>query len=212
MRLPHLCFALVVGAAALAACNPYDPQLGPRPFRCGAEAPFCPIGYECVEYSSAQRVCERSSGAGQPDAGVDGSTFQCNDDSSIEPNDQITQAWISPIPDFASCTRLVGLAICPDTDKDHYRFGVAQNGKNMRTVLTAEGPVTSLELEVLNRTGSRIAGGVATSSSTLEVVVNNLPQDQYYIKVGSAEDSGVRSNYALEIITCDQSGCPDPCP
>ena len=90
--------AAVATLAALGACNPYDPDLGDSPFRCGTSDPKCPDGYECMVYSDTLQLCERGADTSSPDARIDGSGLTCNDDSSVEPNDDINTAWTTPIP------------------------------------------------------------------------------------------------------------------
>ncbi|MCA9673433.1 MAG: hypothetical protein H6709_09075 [Kofleriaceae bacterium] len=198
--------AAVATLAALGACNPYDPDLGDSPFRCGTSDPKCPDGYECMVYSDTLQLCERGADTSSPDARIDGSGLTCNDDSSVEPNDDINTAWTTPIPDFAETVTLVSLAICPDTDKDLFRFRVDSNGKNMRATVTTEIAQGQLLLQVLNNQGLTIANGTSTDSEHIVVVVNNLAVGTYFVQV--AAPAGVRNNYQIDIKTCDVSGCP----
>jgi len=197
---------------ALAACNPYSPDLGDTPFRCGTDDPRCPSGYECIEYSDSEQICERI-GLNVPDAGPDrdGAPLVCNDDSDIEPNDTIGQAFLTPIPSFRTCTNMVGLAVCPTTDKDLYSFRVETNGKNMRATIESEIAEGQLELKVLNGSGATIANGAAISGTQIQVTVPNMAVGTYYVQVGAPTDSGIENNYTIEINTCDTAGCPDPC-
>jgi hypothetical protein len=185
----------------IAACNPYDPDLGNNPFRCGTDEPSCPGGYVCNE----DNVCVKGSG-GAPDAGSDGSSLTCNDDSDIEPNDMVSNAFVTPIPDFDTCVALRQLAICPDTDKDLFRFRVDDTGKNMRTTVTTDVSAGQLTLRVLNGSGNAIGSGLPINSTEIEIVINNLSTGNYYVEVGAP--AGVQNNYLLDIVTCDQSGCP----
>lgn len=62
---------LLIGS--LAACSPYDPDLGPEPFLCAATEPRCPDGYACVVTTAGKSVCSNGSTAGSgADASVHG--------------------------------------------------------------------------------------------------------------------------------------------
>jgi hypothetical protein len=191
----------------LVACNPYNPDLGSSPFRCGTDEPVCPDGYECVE-----EICERVGGDTSPDGGgdSDGAPLVCNDDSDIEPNDTTGQAFLTPIPTFDSCTYMVSLAVCPSTDKDLYSFRVETAGKNLRATITLDVGQGQLELKVLNGAGATISSGVVVDANTIAVTVPNMAIGTYYVQVSAPTDSGIENNYTLEIVTCDTAGCPAP--
>jgi hypothetical protein len=197
---------------AFAACNPYSPDLGDTPFRCGSEDPRCPDGYECIEHSASMHICERE-GFNEVDAGPeeDAAELVCNDDSDIEPNDTIAQAFLTPIPTFRSCTNMVSLAVCPSTDKDLYSFRVETNGKNLRSTLTLDVSRGQLELKILNGSGATIANGAVLDGNTIQVTVPNMAVGTYYVQVGSPTESTIENNYTIEINTCDVAGCPTPC-
>jgi hypothetical protein len=195
----------------LVACNPYNPDLGDTPFRCGAEDPRCPDGYECIEHSASMHICERE-GFNEVDAGPeeDAAELVCNDDSDIEPNDTIATAFLTPIPSFDSCTYMVNLAACPSTDKDLYSFRVETNGKNLRATITLDVSRGMLELKILNGSGATIANGAVIDGNTIQVTVPNMAVGTYYVQVGAPSDT-IENNYNLEINTCDVAGCPEPC-
>jgi hypothetical protein len=76
--------SLLVCAALALACNPYDPDLGDTPFRCGTDEPRCPDGYVAVEESVVRCICERAATA--PDGGP--SDYVCDGDPFENPNAQ----------------------------------------------------------------------------------------------------------------------------
>jgi len=195
---------LLLSTGLLAAC--YSPDLGDTPFRCGTDDPKCPDGYTCHVYSPSEQICERGSGGADANGGSDGSNLNCNDDSSIEPNDTTANAWVSPIPSTMSSVSLVQLAICPSTDKDLFRFGVEVNGKNMKATVTTDVASGPLLLQVLNGAGATIANGTATSQTQIVVAVNNLAIGSYYVSV-AANGEGVENNYTIDIVTCDGAPC-----
>jgi hypothetical protein len=190
---------------AVAACTPFDPDLGDHPFKCGSSDPKCPDGYTC----GADNVCSRGAGG---DDGVDASNpgFICADDSSIEPNESIQSAYPTSIPDAADCTSLIKLAICPDSDKDLFRFRAAANGKNLRAHLAADLSQGMLDMKILNSAGAVIGNAHQLDPDNLEVKIDNLAADVYYVQV-TAHGSGIENNYGLDILTCDVSGCPGTC-
>jgi hypothetical protein len=201
-----LCAVAAAAAAAAAGCSSYAPDLGDAPFRCGTDEPRCPDGYECVEYSSSTKVCERADGDGErPDAADVGPG--CNDDSSIEPNDDPGNATLTPIPDFDTDVSFVRLAICPSTDKDLFRFRVdvadQQNVKATVTTPVAEG---QLLLSILNGDGQTIVNGAPASDTTIVASLSDLSTGVWYVQVAAPD--GVENNYALQITTCQGAPCP----
>jgi hypothetical protein len=196
-------FLVLCSIAGLAACDPYSPDLGPRPFRCGTDDPECPSGYQCVEHSPTERFCERS--GGNPDDPDSGNPIECDDDSSIEPNDTTDQAWVTPIPDSMPTVSLVQLSICPSSDKDLYRFGVQVNGKNLHVTVETESS-GALALQILNGAGAVIANGAQTSDTRIDVAVNNLSIGTYFVQVAAASP-GDTDNSTLDIVTCDGAPC-----
>lgn len=185
--------------AALAACDPYSPNLGDHPFRCGAHDPKCPDGYTC----DTNNTCVR--GATGPDAA---SVFTCNDDHSIEPNETLQTAFVTPIPDVKACVSMINLAICPTSDKDLFRFRV-DSVMSSRTTITTDVAQGRLDLQMLNSAGAVIGNGSVLDSQHIQLIINNLAPGAYYVQVSAG--GGIENNYSLEIITCNQSGCPQPC-
>jgi len=197
----------LAGGAFLAACSPYDPNLGPTPFRCGMSDPKCPDGYAC----NAQNVCEESGSSGSPDAG---GNFQCADDHTIEPDNTTSEATPTPIPDANTCVSLVGLAICPDTDLDVFRFRIDDvNTKNVEARVHTDLSIGALQLKVLNSAGAVIGNGQPVDASTVTIQLQHLAAGTYFVQVSSA--AGVENNYALQILTCAPSAtgeCAGTCP
>lgn len=189
----------------VAAC--YNPDLGETPFRCGTEEPKCPDGYTCHVYSPAEQICELGASVVDGGGGGDGGDLECNDDSSIEPNDMTSNAWVTPIPSTMPSVSLVQLAICPTTDKDLFRFGVEANGKNMKATITTDVASGPLLLQILNGAGATIANGQAVSQTEIVVAVNNLAIGSYYVQV-AANGEDVQNNYTIDIVTCDGAPCP----
>lgn len=191
--------------AALVACNPYDPELPNKPFLCGGpDNDLCPEGYTCND----DMVCENIATETNVDASVG---FECADDSALEPNDVPTTAYITPIPNARPDYALVGLAICPPGDKDHFRFGVDQTGINMEATIIGLAGRPSLTLNLLNSNGTKIADGAPVAGQAQKVrmeVPNRLAIGNYVLQVMSP-DATSENNYEITIKTC---ATPLPCP
>src|SRR5262245_3003164 len=67
MRICCLPFILLLFTGV--SCDPYDPDLGERPFRCGPEEPRCPEGYTPVDVSETSCLCEKDASASIGEAG-----------------------------------------------------------------------------------------------------------------------------------------------
>lgn len=195
-------------AALFIACNPYNPDLGDTPFKCGTDTPRCPDGYKCDVISETEQVCvpEDDNIPNRPDGGTDepdGRPFACNDDSPIDNNNTIQTATPTPIPDLRDDYQLLGLAICPTTDIDIYSFRIDQSGKNLRADITFESSQGDLLLDVLNSNGLTIMSGtVADGDPNLRrAVVTNMAAGTYYIQVEATP--GVENNYSVFILTTE---------
>jgi hypothetical protein len=189
--------------ASISACNPYDPQLGEKPFRCGMSEPACPDGFVCVQESAADSFCISTDVAGLPDGGdgtTDGGILECSGDDGLEPNDSIGDPTITPIPDFQDELELINLQICPMGDVDVYRFRIEQNGKNVKAEVMYSAAGGTLKLDILNEVGTSIKTGteVGGNSNLLRAEVPNLPIGQYFVQVRG--DTGVRNQYDVSIV------------
>lgn len=210
MRTINRLLLLASGAATLglAACNTFDPDLGAAPFRCGTEAPQCPDGYVCTEYSATEQVCELDGAntGDRPDAGppgaADARTFSCANDSEIEPNESLNDPTLTSIPQVQNSVRLVSLAICPSTDQDFFRFDIEVNATDATVEIEYQSNRGTLRLDLLNESGSSISTGIAVGGNEdlVRAAVPNLPTGTYFAHVRS-EGEGVENNYSIEIIT-----------
>lgn len=200
-------FSAVPLALLLAGCNPYDPQLGNTPFRCGMSAPFCPDGYTNNK-PTTDPTCVCISGG---DVGPDASTaFICADDHSLELNDVPARAFVTPIPSAGPSYSLLGLALCPSGDLDHFQFGVTANGTNLQASVVSVAGRPPLQLNLLASNGMVIATGLSDAVTPQKVnldVPNRLAAGTYVIQVKSPDNG--ENNYDLSIKTCVT---PLPCP
>lgn len=203
MRLipTHICLIALLGTGA---CSPYDPSLGPDPFLCGTSDPKCPDGYECVDVPDTTGACVKEGGDApdNPDGGgdeADAGPFVCNNDSMLEPNDDIGSATPTLIPDGGQMTfALATLAICPHDavveDVDVYRLRTDLVGQNIAVALQTNRGVGELALEILNGTGVVVATGTYTDNSNMTAALMNAPVGTWHVQVRGAQ-VGVRNNY-----------------
>jgi hypothetical protein len=198
-------YAGLFATAALAGCNPYDPDLGNDPFECGSGGE-CPEGYECME-TGGRNLCV----AAEPSEEIDGpsSNFQCANDSAIEPNNDPQSAFVTPIPQMVKYS-LVGLAVCPVGDKDHFRFDINSTGLNFEAQVTGVANRPSLSIQVLNSSGTMIGSGAPVAGSPQVVRIemeNRLAAGTYSVLVQSPDNT--ENNYDLVMKVC---ATPLPCP
>lgn len=190
--------------SVLIACNPYSPDLGVEPFKCGDSEPRCPLDYTCVTYAGGQAICELTDQSQLPDGGTpdaDPNQVDCNDDADIEPNDVLPQAFDTGIPDLRTTFSLVGLAICPETDIDLFKFQAAASGGNVTASVTYAPNRGELSLDVVNAAGSAIATGAPSDAdpNVIEVTITGIAAGTYYARIKSA--AGGRNNYERIVIT-----------
>ncbi len=185
-----------------AACNPYDPNLPNTPFRCGMSDPVCPDGYTC----NSAGVCIAGDDI-RPDAST---AFVCADDGSLEPNNAPNRAFVTPIPSASLNYSLLGLAVCPEGDLDHFQFGVTTNGINLEAQVVSVAGRPPLQLNLLAPNGMVIATGLSDAGTPQKVkldVPNRLAVGTYVIQVKSPDMT--ENNYDIAIKTCTT---PLPCP
>lgn len=200
-RLPVSALVAVV----LGACDPYDPDLGDRPFRCDPQSQSCPEGYRAVTLPDPPYCeCRRDDGTlpdAGPGGGADGSgMFSCNDDSATEGtnrNDNIQTATPTPIGPMASSSVFNAMAICPATDVDTFSMNVTQAGKRIDVVVQFDQAQGQLAVGILNSAGSQVAQGTPQTNqvrATYTVPVSGT----YYAQVKSG-GAGVQNNYDIQM-------------
>jgi hypothetical protein len=126
---------------------------------------------------------------------IDGSA----DDGVFEPNDTVASAFPTSVDTQGQMQTFAALAICPPTDKDHYRVTISST-KSLEVIASWDsGP--ALNLSVLNAGGTSIANGTAGANQT-RACVPNLPAGQYFAAVFGS----MQNNYRLSIKTL--ASCP----
>ena len=184
--------ALMMTAMLASACSAYNPDLGASPFLCGDSDPVCPDGYQCGQDSTGRNVCIQGGGSG--------AMGMCNNDTGIEPNDNIMQAVPTAV-ESGGLMHLVltQLAICPGSDKDVFRIDIATEKDNLDVVLTFDDPSAPLALTVLASNNMSIVNGQSSGEDQLTAHAPNLAVGSYYAQVSSP--MMMNNNYRLEITT-----------
>ena len=184
-------------AAGFAACSPYDPALGAKPFLCSMADPTCPEGYVCLDDGAGVMACTID-GPKSIDGGVSG--FQCADDGVLEGpnrNDTVATASATPVAGQRPSITFAGLAICPDGDKDNYKIDITTSGQNLHAEVVFDSG-SPLAMSVLNSSGSPIANG-SIAGNKVTANVSNLPQGSspYYVQVFGPATG--KNNYKLTL-------------
>jgi hypothetical protein len=188
--------ALLAGSfalAAVAACNPYDPNLPPNPFRCGDTDPVCPSGYACDS-----GVCIEDGGGDPPDAQP--ADAACQDPA--EPNNMIAQATNGAVFEQLDHIMFQGLTLCPTMDTD--LFYITQNDQcgtsspcpNLDVEMRFDELGATPAIAILNGSGTVITPGNVTEQGVIKAAYNNVPQGMYYVRVTS---QAVLPTYSLSI-------------
>lgn len=187
-------------SAALAACSPYDPDLGGTPFLCGDTEPVCPDGYSCQDDGSGKQVCVSNAGA-TVDGGGGGGGFQCADDSLIETsngtsNDTIQSAYATPVAQQRKDISFAGLAICPEGDKDTFKIEITTASSNVELITSWDSGMP-VSVSLLNGGGTSIANSTSSGATSQRAYAANLPVGTYYAQAfGSAT---AKNNYRIQI-------------
>jgi hypothetical protein len=181
--------ALIV--ALLAACNPYNDDLGDTPFLCGATEPRCPDGYSCgLEAETGRAICVRG----------EAPEVACNDDSAREPNEDTAMPTVTPI-DSEPTFELAASAVCPDGDADTYSLTLSATA-SIELIVTYEDGGAALDAKILNTGGVPIATAapIEDGSTTVRAVAVDLDAGMYFVRVAGPDAATIRTNnYALTI-------------
>lgn len=198
MRLTFIALAL-----AAAACDPYSPDLGERPFSCDPQDPVCPEGYIPVTIGGPPYcVCERGEEPEPADAGTnaDGNgMFQCNPDplEAGGGNDSINTATPTAIGPGASSSVFNDLAICPAADRDTFSMNIIQANMTVEVRVQFDPAIGALGLDILNSAGSTVATGTIQTNQ-LRATLTVPASGTYYAQVKSG-GPGVQNNYDIQM-------------
>lgn len=189
-------FSLVLFASALAACSPFDPDLGGTSYKCGNVDPKCPDGYTCQQVGADMR-CVSDDGPG-PDGGGSNNGFVCQDDGAIETggggnnNDSTATAYPLTMPNIT----LGPISICPEGDKDTFRIEIVNAQSNVEATTAWESGM-AVSVVIMNGGGTVIASGTPNGGNSLKAYAANVPVGSYYVQTSAA--TGVKNNYRLAI-------------
>lgn len=191
---------LLVLASSIAACTPYDPDLGDSPFTCGPadQDPRCPDGYTCqINAADQKEYCLREGGM----VPVDANNLNCADDSSLEPNDTIAQAFQTPVATTKNMLAFAGLAICPAGDKDNYSITITTANQNLEVLIEYDPNGADLQGSILNAGGTPIANAspVTGMAGQRRAYTPNLPTGVYYAAVFGPTMGITTNNYKMTI-------------
>jgi hypothetical protein len=191
--------AIALLASSLTACSPYDPDLGDSPFLCGPadQSKRCPDGYTCQMMGTAE-YCLAPAGS----VPVDGNNLNCADDSQLEPNDMISQAFQTPVATQKNTLTFAGLAICPSGDKDNYSVTITTANQNLEVLIEYDPAGGDLPGSILNAGGTPIANAspVTGMAGMRRAYTPNLPTGVFYAAVfGPTMGSITTNNYKLTI-------------
>lgn len=191
---------------ALAACNPFDPELSVTPFLCGDEGE-CPEGYSC----NADNICQQN---GSEDPPIDAAaSFQCANDTQLGDNNSPSTAYVTGIGVSTRELELVSLSICPSDDRDHYKFTAELDNLYLEIRAVGMADRAPLQVNLLNQQGT-IVGSAGPRPDQTQVVT--IPRDgaapyqlargsSYVVQVLAADQR--ENNYELSIKTCQDPPC-----
>lgn len=137
---------------------------------------------------------------GIPDGGGPGG-FTCNDDASIEPNNNVAQAYDTQIEATGPIGNFSNLAICGPGDVDIFRIDTIAAGRTIHPIVFGDplvggnGPLT---VSILNAGGSVIVAGSPIGPTDSEAMATNVPMGTHHIKVTGAQPPNV-NNYRLMV-------------
>ncbi|HUS33338.1 MAG TPA: hypothetical protein VMZ53_32770 [Kofleriaceae bacterium] len=192
-------FSILSLLAAAGACTPYNPDLGESPFLCGPmeQSPRCPDGYACVTMNMKD-YCVAEGGS----VPVDARPANCADDSQLEPNDTIQQAFQTPVATQKNNLTFAGLSVCPAGDKDTYSITITTANQNLEMLIEYDDGGAELQGSILNSGGVPIANASAVSgmNRVKRAYTPNLPVGTYYAQAyGPNSGSQTTNNYKLTV-------------
>ena len=204
--------ASLVAVAGLIACNPYDPELGENPFRCGTAQPRCPDGYSPVDTEGAT-ICECVKGQSfSPtiDAGeatsIDAAVreLSCNDDSRVTGDPGGNESTAEAAPAVIDVTRSWverKLAICPASDVDVFAIDLGEQAVTIKGKIQFDPLYGLLALNILSPGGDSVASGLLTGN---QVLATHTTQSAgtYFVRVKAAA-AGNKNNYLIEVVLDD---------
>src|SRR3569623_887055 len=137
-------------------------------------------------------------GSGVP---VDCTPSNCQDVSSLEPNNSITQAWQTPV-DTRKSFPLTMLAICPAGDKDTYSMSLSVALENIEVLIDYDPAGAPHSGAILHRSGAAVANArpSAGADGHIRAYLAMAPVGVDYAAVfGPASGAQTTNNYNLTI-------------
>jgi hypothetical protein len=189
---------LVLVVLALAGgCSMYDTDYGPTPFLCGAadQEPRCPDGYSCMlDPGNGTEVCVEEGGSISQ-------SFNCVDDSAMEPDDLLAMATMTGL-DGVRTETVEGRSVCPAGDKDTFAINIATTNEDVEITVTMDQNGGILRAALLNTGGVPISVATAVDGepTVIKATAMNLPVAVYYAQVYGPPGGDLQvNNFKIEL-------------
>jgi hypothetical protein len=188
----------VLTLAALAACNPYEPDLAAVPFTCDPEERACPEGYVAVDVSDRRCECHQEGGddGGDDNDQVDlpdgGGGSACADDPANGAPAQATPTAIGA----GATTFFAATSICATSDVDVYRVELDADHLQLTAKLQMDATVGVLSLRVVNAGGGELAVGTRSGN---QVTASYTAPSPGVVMIEVASESGF-ADYTLDVV------------
>jgi hypothetical protein len=193
-----VCSTIFAAALAVVACDPYNPDLGETPYRCGSEEPKCPDGYDPVQVSPPNLCeCHRHGTDGGGDTPDAGGPLTCSSDPK-EPNDTPASATPTSIGTGAFTAVFSNQSICSTTDVDTYLFTTTQPNQTMKATVSYLPTEGQPFVRLVNAQNTPMGEMGTPSGQNMLVATVVVPtQGTYYVQVGSVVGMGT---YGLSLV------------
>ena len=191
-----------LGAAVIAACSPYDPDLGAAPYLCAAQEPRCPDDYMCMEQSS-RSVCVAIGGAPPAERPDSPTGLQCAMDGLLEPNNKATEAYQTDVGLGAPMRVFGPLSLCPEGDEDYFQINVTVVNKGIEAITRWDSgmPVSCALLLSTGDPKNPLKKCTTMGLNAQRACATNLPAGVYYAHVFIP--GFLKNNYRIELKLVD---------
>jgi hypothetical protein len=175
----------------VASCDPYDPDLGDRPFLCGTSEPRCPSGYVGVDVNAVRCECHRASIA--PDGGA---AFECAPDPQ-ERNDSAIRATATGL-DAITPIRSFNASICGAGDEDWYQVLIPVGPSvEIRVELSFDPDRRPAEVAIFDRSLQELQPEISDPpGGGMRIATITVNRGEHYIRITAAEEI----NYLMRVL------------
>jgi hypothetical protein len=188
---------LVLAAAFVAACNPYEPDLGDVPFLCHVQERTCPDGYVAVDVSETRCECHRE---GADDGNDENDQTPAIDGGQAQActGDPDNDTFGSPTPTAVgggALTFFTSTSICDATDVDYYQVELTGDHLVLEALIEMDTNLGVLDLRIDDATGGELVTATRTGDQAFARYTATTP-GVYLVRVKSM--SGYTS-YRLDL-------------